>query len=70
MAIRKGSKVSWKWGNSSAEGKVESTHHEKVSRQSKGEQISRDGSKDDPAYVIKQDDGTTVLKLKSELQES
>ncbi len=70
MAIRTGSKVSWKWGSSTAEGKVESIHREKVSRQSKGESISRNGSDDDPAYVIEQEDGTTVLKLRSELQES
>ena len=68
--IRKGSKVSWKWGSSTAEGKVAEVHQDKVSRTSKGEKITRDGSKDDPAYVIKQDDGTTVLKLRSELQES
>lgn len=69
MAIRKGSTVSWKWGSGTAEGTVQSTHHEKVSRQSKGEQVTRDGSKDNPAYVIEQEDGTTVLKLRSELQE-
>lgn len=68
--IRKGTKVSWKWGSSTAEGKVAEVHKEKVSRQSKGETITRNGSEDDPAYVIEQDDGTTVLKLKSELQES
>ena len=68
--IRKGSTVSWKWGSSTAEGKVAEVHHDKVTRQSKGESISRNGSDDDPAYVIEQEDGTTVLKLKSELQES
>jgi hypothetical protein len=68
--IRKGTKVSWKWGRSTAEGKVAEVHKEKVSRKSKGETITRNGSEDDPAYVIEQEDGTTVLKLRSELQES
>ena len=68
--IRKGSTVSWKWGSSTAEGKVAEVHRDKVTRQSKGESISRNGSDDDPAYVIEQEDGTTVLKLRSELQES
>ena len=68
--IRKGSTVSWKWGSSKAEGKVAEVHHDKVTRQSKGESITRNGSDDDPAYVIEQEDGTTVLKLRSELQES
>jgi hypothetical protein len=68
--IRKGSTVSWKWGSSTAEGKVTEVHKDKVTRQSKGEKITRNGTDDDPAYVIEQEDGTTVLKLKSELQES
>lgn len=68
--IRKGSTVSWKWGSSTAEGKVAEVHQDKVTRTSKGETITRNGSKDDPAYVIEQEDGTTVLKLRSELQES
>ncbi|HEU4336601.1 MAG TPA: HVA1 family protein [Nocardioides sp.] len=33
-----------------------------------GEKVTRKGSDDDPAYVIEQDDGTTVLKLQSEVQ--
>ena len=68
MSIRKGSTVTWKWGSSTAEGKVAEIHREKVTRQIKGEKITRDGSKDDPAYVIEQEDGTTVLKLQSEVE--
>ncbi len=68
--IRKGSTVSWTWGRGTAEGKVAEVHREKVSRTSKGETVTRNGSKDDPAYVIEQGDGTTVLKLRSELQQS
>lgn len=67
MSIRKGSKVTWKWGSSTAEGKVAEIHREKVTRQIKGEKITRDGSKDDPAYLIEQEDGGKVLKLKSEV---
>ena len=66
--IRKGSTVSWKWGSSTAEGKVAEVHHDKVTRQSKGESITRNGRDDDPAYVIEQEDGTTVLKLGSEVE--
>ena len=68
--IRTGSNVSWKWGSNSASGKVTEVHREKVTRTSKGQSITRDGSQDNPAYVIEQEDGTTVLKLRSELQES
>jgi hypothetical protein len=66
--IRTGTVVSWKWGSSTAEGKVTEIHHDKVTRRTKGEDITRNGSKDDPAYVITQDDGTVVLKLRSEVQ--
>ena len=69
MSIRKGTEVSWKWGSSTASGKVSEIHREKVTRTSKGSEITRNGSKDDPAYVIEQEDGTVVLKLRSELQQ-
>ena len=68
MSIRKGSTVTWKWGDNEAEGKVTEVHHEKVTRKSKGNEITRNGTDDDPAYVIEQEDGTTVLKLKSEVE--
>jgi hypothetical protein len=70
MSIRKGSTVSWKWGSSKAEGKVSEVHKEKVTRQIKGEKITRNGTDKDPAYVIEQDDGTRVLKLKSEVEKA
>lgn len=68
MAIQKGTEVRWSWGNGSATGKVSEVHHEKVTRKTKGQEISRDGTDDNPAYVIEQEDGTTVLKLKSEVE--
>jgi hypothetical protein len=68
MSIRKGRKVTWKWGSSTAEGTVAEVHREKVTRTIKGEKITRDGSDDDPAYVIEQEDGGKVLKLKSEVR--
>ncbi len=69
MSIREGSEVSWKWGDNTASGKVTDIHREKVTRTIKGSEITRKGSDDDPAYEIEQEDGTKVLKLKSELQE-
>ncbi|WP_300400087.1 DUF2945 domain-containing protein [uncultured Nocardioides sp.] len=68
MSIRKGTEVSWSWGNGSASGTVTEVYHDTVERQIKGEKIKRKGSKDDPAYVIEQEDGTRVLKLKSEVE--
>ncbi len=67
MSIREGTEVSWQWGSSTATGKVTEIHRSKVTRTSKGSEITRNGSDDDPAYVIEQEDGTTVLKLSSEV---
>ncbi|MCW2819969.1 MAG: hypothetical protein JWR42_2756 [Marmoricola sp.] len=69
MSIRKGTEVSWKWGQNTASGKVTEIHRDKVTRTIKGSEITRNGSDDDPAYEIEQEDGTRVLKLGSELQE-
>lgn len=67
MSLRKGSKVEWKWGNGTATGKIAETFTEKVERTIKGKTVTRDASKDDPAYLIEQDDGTKVLKSASEV---
>jgi hypothetical protein len=66
--MRKGSKVSWKYGTGTATGKIESVHKEPISRTIKGSEIKRNGSESDPAYVIVQDNGDRVLKLKSEVK--
>ena len=64
----KGDKAEWKWSNGTASGEVEKVSHEKTDIQSNGSTITRNGSKDDPAVVIKQNDGTKVIKLASELE--
>ncbi len=63
----KGDKVSWEWGNGRGEGKVTETFTKKVTRTLKGSEITRNGSDDDPALLIEQDDGDEVLKLSSEV---
>ncbi|MBS45242.1 MAG: DUF2945 domain-containing protein [Nocardioides sp.] len=68
--IRSGSEVRWKWGSDHASGTVTEVHHDKVTRTTKGNEITRNGSDDDPAYVIEQEDGTTVLKLRSEVEKA
>ncbi len=70
MAIRKGTKVKWKWGSSWAEGKLTEVHHDDLSRTPTGNEDTRHGSDDDPAYVIEQEDGTVVLKLQSEVEKA
>lgn len=66
--IRAGTEVSWRWGSGTGNGKVTEVHHDSVTRTLKGSEITRNGSDDNPAYVIETDDGATVLKLRSEVE--
>jgi len=68
MTIRTGTTVKWRWGHSWAEGTVAEVHHDDVTRTTKGQTVTRNGSDDNPAYVIEQKDGTVVLKLNSEVE--
>ena len=67
--IRTGSPVSWDWGQGTAEGKVQEIHRESITRTIKGNEVTRNGTQENPAYLIEQEDGTEVLKLRSELNE-
>ena len=66
--IREGTKVKWKWGENYATGEVDETHTETITRTIDGNEIKRKGTHDDPALVIVQEDGQTVLKLRSEVE--
>jgi len=65
-----GDKVEWDWGNGTASGTVQSTFAQKTTRTIKGSEVTRNGSKDDPALYIEQSDGDTVLKLASEVRKA
>ena len=60
--------VEWDWGNGTASGQIEERFEREVTRTLKGSEVTRDGSKDNPAYLIKQEDGDKVLKLGSEIR--
>lgn len=66
--IRKGTLVKWSWGNGSAEGKVEETYTSKIAKTIKGNEVTRNGEKDNKALYIKQDDGDYVLKSENEVE--
>ena len=65
--IRKGSEVTWKWGNGEAEGKVIETFSKEITKTIKGNKITRKGEKGNKALYIEQNDGDKVLKLESEV---
>ena len=68
--MKKGDTVNWKWGASKAEGKIVKKHDEPVTKTIKGTKVKRKASKDEPAYEIKQENGSKVLKSESELKKS
>ena len=68
MTIRTGTTVTWHWGAGTAEGKVTAVHPRPVVRRIRGVRITRLGSPEDPAYEIEQADGTTALRLSSEVE--
>jgi hypothetical protein len=63
-------KVEWDWGKGSATGYVRKKYTERVSKQLQGNEVTRNASESDPAYLIEQDDGSEVLKSHSELNKS
>ncbi len=65
--IKKGSEVEWKWGRSTAGGKVVQKFTAEVERGIKDRTIRRKASREEPAFLIRQDDGDRVLKSRSEL---
>lgn len=66
--MKKEEKVTWKWGKSTAEGKVTEKFEEPVEKKIKGTTVKRKASKEEPAYLIEQEKGTKVLKSESELK--
>jgi hypothetical protein len=55
--------VEWEWGNGKGKGQIKERFEREVTRTLQGSEIT----KDNPAYLIKQEDGDEVLKRGSEL---
>ncbi len=66
--MRKGTQVSWQWGTGHGEGQIVDVFHQKVTRKLQGTEVTRNGTQDNPAYLIEQTDGDQVLKLSSEVE--
>jgi hypothetical protein len=61
--------VEWNWGDGKASGQIKERFEREVTRTLQGTEVTRDGDEDNPAYLIKQEDGDEVLKRGSELSE-
>ena len=66
-SIAEGSTVEWDWGNGKGTGEVKKIYTSRVTKTIKGTEVTRNASKDEPAYLIEQNDGDEVLKSQSEL---
>jgi len=64
----KGQHVQWNWGSGTGKGRIKERFEDEVERTLQGSKIKRNGSKENPAFLIEQEDGHQVLKLGSELE--
>lgn len=60
--------VQWDWGNGTAKGQIVERFEREVTRTLQGSEVTKNGTDDNPAYLIRQDDGDEVLKLGSEIE--
>ncbi len=67
QSFKPGQRVRWNWGTGTGHGKIAERFERHVERTIEGAKISRNGSAENPAYLITLDDGGKVLKLGSEL---
>lgn len=67
-SFQSGQYVKWNWGNGEGEGQIKERFEREVTRSLQGSEITKDGDEDNPAYLIKQEDGDEVLKRGSELK--
>ena len=66
--FRIGAKVQWIWMGRPVKGSVQKIYFKPVSKQMRGHLFKRNGSPERPAYLVKSDAGSEVLKLHSELR--
>ncbi|MDX1450649.1 MAG: DUF2945 domain-containing protein [Acidimicrobiia bacterium] len=69
-AISVGDTVEWEWGSGTGTGTVTELFTDKVTRTIDGNEVTRNASNENPAFLIEQDDGDEVLKSESELSKA
>lgn len=62
-----GTQVKWSWGEHIARGVVRKVFTHRIERTIKGATVARAADRENPAYLIEQEDGDAVLKSHSEL---
>lgn len=69
VAFKKSAKVQWKWLGRAIEGVVEEVYFESITKTIKDKKITRHGTSEKPAYLVRSAAGNLALKLQSELSE-
>lgn len=67
QTFRTGTRVRWNWGQGVGRGRIADRFERHVERTIEGALIRRNGSPEDPAFLIDTDNGGQVLKLRSEI---
>ncbi|MDT9600554.1 hypervirulence associated TUDOR domain-containing protein [Sphingosinicella rhizophila] len=65
--LRTGEMVRWNWGSGHGEGRIVQRFERRVQRTIEGAKVIKNGSSENPAFLLEQEDGGKVLKLSSEL---
>lgn len=65
--FKKSAKVQWKWLGRPIDGVVEEVFKTSITKTIKGKKITRHGSDEKPAYLVKSEAGNLALKLETEL---
>lgn len=60
-------RVTWAWGRGAGVGRVEAVFTERVERVIKGTRVVRNATPENPAYLLRLENGGEVLKAHSEL---
>lgn len=67
-SFQPGTHVKWSWGEHTAHGVVRKVFTHRIERTIKGATVTRAADRNNPAYLVEQEDGDAVLKSHSELQ--
>ena len=67
-SFQTGRYVKWNWGNGEGKGQIKERFEREVERTLQGTKVTKNGDEDNPAYLIKQEDGDEVLKRGSEIK--
>ncbi|WP_425092145.1 DUF2945 domain-containing protein [Tropicimonas sp. S265A] len=68
MGFSVGDSVKWNWGDGEGSGEIAERFTNDVSRMIEGTEVTRNASSSSPAFLIKQSDGSNVLKSCTELK--